>query len=277
MSTDAIARAADAIADADALVITAGAGMGVDSGLPDFRGNDGFWRAYPALGDIGMPFTSVASPSTFRGRPALAWGFYGHRLALYRRTVPHSGFDILLRWAGRIPRGAFVFTSNVDGQFQTAGFDPDRIYECHGSIHHLQCLTPCRDAIWDATSFVPDVDDAVCELRGAGPMCARCGGLARPNVLMFGDGGWLEGRTAAQGARLDRWLEDIERPTIVEIGAGTAIPSVRHFGERLARRYGRPLVRINPREPGVPDPKDVGLALGARTALTAVDAALPPR
>ena len=47
---DAVAHAADLISQADALVIAAGAGMRVDSGLPDFRGNTGFWKAYPALG-----------------------------------------------------------------------------------------------------------------------------------------------------------------------------------------------------------------------------------
>ena len=44
-----VASAVEALARADALLVTAGAGIGVDSGLPDFRGTDGFWRAYPAL------------------------------------------------------------------------------------------------------------------------------------------------------------------------------------------------------------------------------------
>ena len=53
-------KAAQWIAGADALVITAGAGMGVDSGLPDFRGDSGFWKAYPAL--HGYSFASMANP-----------------------------------------------------------------------------------------------------------------------------------------------------------------------------------------------------------------------
>ena len=80
-------QAAQVIADADALVIAAGAGMGVDSGLPDFRGNEGFWRAYPALAKANLNFAEVASPRTFVQDPSLAWGFYGHRLDLYRKTV----------------------------------------------------------------------------------------------------------------------------------------------------------------------------------------------
>ena len=108
-------HAAQLIADADALVIAAGAGIGVDSGLPDFRGSVGFWQAYPALGKANLDFAQVASPQTFADAPRLAWGFYGHRLALYRQTTPHAGFDILRRWAERMPLGARLFTSNVDG------------------------------------------------------------------------------------------------------------------------------------------------------------------
>jgi NAD-dependent SIR2 family protein deacetylase len=117
-----IYAAAEVIADADALLVAAGAGMGVDSGLPDFRGPEGFWRAYLTLGRRGLQFYEVASPRTFDTDPALAWGFYGHRLSLYRRTVPHAGFGILRGWGERMLYGCGVFTSNVDGQFQRAGF-----------------------------------------------------------------------------------------------------------------------------------------------------------
>src|SRR5436189_6030379 len=99
VTNEAVKVAAEAIADADALLITAGAGMGVDSGLPDFRGTEGFWRAYPAFAKLGLQFQQLANPAWFRRDPALAWGFYGHRLRLYRDSVPHEGFAILLRWA----------------------------------------------------------------------------------------------------------------------------------------------------------------------------------
>src|ERR1700737_5026799 len=121
---DTIRRAAGAIGEAGALLIGAGAGMGVDSGLPDFRGNQGFWRAYPPYQKLGLDFVSLANPRWFASDPALAWGFYGHRLNLYRTTEPHAGYRILHSWARRIRHGAFVFTSNVDGHFQRAGFDP---------------------------------------------------------------------------------------------------------------------------------------------------------
>jgi NAD-dependent SIR2 family protein deacetylase len=266
-------RAAELIRQADALVIAAGAGIGVDSGLPDFRGNEGFWRAYPALGAARIAFTTAASPATFKENPGLAWGFYGHRLNLYRDTIPHEGFRLLKSWGEKKPHGYHVFTSNVDGQFQKAGFDADKVHECHGSIHHLQCLEPCGAAIWEAGDFKPEVDAQACRITNETPVCPHCGGMARPNILMFGDWGWIEERSERQAARLERWLDKVERPVVIELGAGTAIPSVRRFSEEVIRRGGR-LVRINPREPKVPTPLDVGLAAGALEGLEAIAARL---
>lgn len=269
-----IRHAAEIIDQADGLIIAAGAGMGVDSGLPDFRGPEGFWNAYPALGRAGLGFMDVANPRAFGRTPKLAWGFYGHRLAMYRATQPHEGFAILQRWAQRMNAGATVFTSNVDGHFQKAGFDPERVYECHGSIHHLQCLSTCTDAIWPADDFVPDVDEARGVLRNAMPTCPHCGGLARPNILMFGDPLWLPARSEAQSLRLESWLAQVRKPVVVEIGAGTAVPSVRNFSQQMLIYADARLVRINVDEARVPSRDDVGVALGGVGALRLIDAAL---
>jgi NAD-dependent SIR2 family protein deacetylase len=143
MNDLAVDQAARAIATADALLIGAGAGMGVDSGLPDFRGTDGFWRAYPPYQRLGLDFVALASPHWFAEDPTLAWGFYGHRMGLYRHTSPHEGFSILRRWTSSAREGSFVFTSNVDGQFQRAGFALEAIVEVHGSFDGMQCIAEC--------------------------------------------------------------------------------------------------------------------------------------
>ena len=154
-----IQRAAAAIEAADTILIGAGAGMGVDSGLPDFRGDEGFWRAYPPF--RGRSFAEMASPRGFQEDPQLAWGFYGHRLNLYRATVPHVGFEILRQMCEE--KSHFIYTSNVDGQFQKAGFDSARLVECHGSIHHLQCSSAACCArnpnIWPADNVQIEVDE----------------------------------------------------------------------------------------------------------------------
>lgn len=265
-----IKRAASWLREADGMLVTAGAGMGVDSGLPDYRGAEGFWRAYPALKQHQLTFQDMANPRVMALHPRLCWGFYGHRLDLYRRTAPHRGFDILRRWAAAMPRGHAVFTSNVDGQFQAAGYGDAPIAECHGSIHVLQCSEVCHDGLWPADIVQPVVDESSCELVSDLPRCPECGAVARPNILMFGDYDWIALRTEQQEARLHAWLSKIERLVVVEIGAGKAIPTVRHFSEQNGSR----VIRINPRDFGIGQNRGVGLARGAVEGLELLDRAM---
>jgi len=258
--------AAQAIRGADALLIGAGAGMGVDSGLPDFRGNEGFWKAYPPF--RGKAFAQMSNPEWFERDPQLAWGFFGHRHDLYSRTKPHDGFGLLLKWGEACPDGYFVFTSNVDGQFQKAGFPEDRVNECHGSIHFLQCSRGCHEGIWPAEEVKLTIDPSTFRTNSPLPECPECGEVARPNILMFGDGDWLSDRQSEQGRRFNKWVRKIVGKKIVaiEMGAGVAIPTVR----RICESMGDPHIRINPQdfEAGW---GAISLPLGAMEGLKRID------
>lgn len=276
IALETLNEAAEVLREADALLICAGAGMGVDSGLPDFRGPEGFWRAYPAAQRLGLQFEELANPSWFQREPALAWGFYGHRLNLYRRTQPHAGFSILRRLAEAKPKGHFVFTSNVDGQFQQAGFDDERVVECHGSLRFLQCERACCAAAWPIPdSFDPQVDENTLRAGSELPKCIACGGLARPNVLMFGDDKWSPGRTSAQQIRFRLWMRGLARGhlAVIELGAGEAVPTVRRTAEQIARAAGAQLIRINPREAEGPS-GTISLPGGALETLLALEGLL---
>ncbi|WP_426722475.1 hypothetical protein [Campylobacter coli] len=65
----------EALDKAEVIIITAGAGMGIDNGLPDFRGKDGFWRAYPYLQKLGIDFERMANPKKFLCKPTTCLGF----------------------------------------------------------------------------------------------------------------------------------------------------------------------------------------------------------
>ncbi len=268
-------EAARALLEAKALLIAAGAGMGVDSGLPDFRGDQGFWRAYPPYERLGLSFTELANPEWFEKAPVLAWGFYGHRLELYRRTVPHEGFALLRSWGERMPNGAFVFTSNVDGQFQRAGFREDVIHEVHGAIDWMQCMRDCGVGLFRADPFTIRVDEATMRAAKPIPACPKCGSLARPNILMFGDSAFDGTREAEQRQREAAWLETArEGPLVViECGAGTAVPTVRRHSDQLASLPEVTLIRLNLRQPEVPR-GHFGFAVGAREGLRQLDARL---
>lgn len=230
------------------MIIGAGAGFGVDSGLPDFRGNTGFWNAYPPYKKQNLSFIELANPKWFDSNPGLAWGFYGHRTKLYRTTTPHIGFGILKKWSDKMDAGSVVFTSNVDGHFQKAGFLEQQIFECHGSIHHHQCTSmSCKD-IWHFTRHI-HVDEQFQASRDL-PSC-KCGRLSRPNILMFNDFSFLGDRVQAQQERYYKWVEEnrTQEIVIIEVGAGKAIPTVRNNSEQLSSFLDATVIRINLREP----------------------------
>ena len=184
-----IKRAAEVIGNATAMIVMAGAGMGVDSNLPYFRGPQGFWRAYPPLKDKGIILEDMSTPHWLNTNPTFAWAFFGHR---YNTTAPHAGFDILLKWCKRMPQEYFVFTSNVDGHFQKAGFPEERVEECYGSINFMQSCDTDKypTEIWPVTEGTKyDVDMDTLRLISSLPQGPPGDNntLARPNILMFGD------------------------------------------------------------------------------------------
>ena len=85
------------------------------------------------------------------------------------------------------------------------------------------------------------------------PKCKYCDGTARPNIMMFGDFSWDGERKGKQKDKYNRWIKGIKKDkkilAIIEIGAGTAIPTIRLEGEHIAKQTQRnKLIRINPRE-----------------------------
>jgi len=242
-------KAAKAIKEAQYLIFTSGAGLGVDSGLPDFRGPEGFWKAYPPLRELNISFSGMSNPIWFTKDPEFAWGFWSHRYHLYNNTPPHGGFDIMKNWGEKLVNGRyFVFTSNVDGAFGKKDFDKDKLLECHGSVHYMQCNS-CETIFPSTDTVVPQHDN---KFRSVGflPHCS-CGTLIRPNVLMFSDGEWNGARYMTQNNNYTRFKKSVgaHKVAIIEIGAGTYVPTVRQEGEELVEDFDQgTLIRINPGE-----------------------------
>ena len=266
---EAILQAKDIIKNADAIVITAGAGMGVDSGLPDFRGDQGFWKAYPPLKDKDLGFTDIANPQWFFDDPKLAWAFYGHRLKLYNKTEPHAGFAMLRELCAQKNENYFICTSNVDGHFVKAGFSKDKIYEVHGSIHHAQCIHNDDGMIRSMCESSVEVDEAKF-IATKMPVCPECGCVSRPNIMMFYDHEFNSKRTLAQHKRYEAWLEQNKdsRFVLIELGAGLAVPTIRNFGEKFVKRSKKAtLIRINPRDNYISQYIGISLKCGALDGL----------
>lgn len=267
-----IEQAARWVCEAPAILITAGAGMNVDSDVAELQGRQGAGHGAPMRGETGGGWhgQEVASPRAFHDQAELAWSAYGCRLQAYRSTAPHAGFGMLLKWGQRVPFGCRVFTSNVDGHFQAAGFQPAHVAECHGSLHYFQCAHPlCKSGSWPADGFQPRCATLGDRRPATLPRCPLCGSLARPNILLSDDPWWNDDPYRQTMQHLREWCARQARHLLViEIGAGQAVPTVRRFGQRHAHR----LIRINPCAAEVPKgAQALGLAASAREALSRID------
>ena len=174
--------------------------------------------------------------------------------------------------AERMPLGAFVITSNVDGHFQKAGFHEDSVLEIHGSLNWWQCTDLCTTEPFPASTETITVDEERLHAQPPLPSCPHCGALARPNILMFGDSEWISDRSDAQGRRFASWLGKVPLGTlaVVELGAGLSIATIRRGCENLIDVKRARLIRINPGDHETP-PGHLGINGGAAETLKALD------
>eukprot|EP00936_MAST-01D_sp_MAST-1D-sp1_P001248 g1248.t1 len=138
-----IKTAAAAMLAADAILVVAGAGASCDSGLPDFRGEDGFYKhGSRAIQMEDVDFHDVQRLPT-------AWWWMLSMKKAFLQASPHSGYHALRRILQRRQHYApttsamdfFIFTSNIDSYFRRALFPEEKLYETHGSLDFLQCTT----------------------------------------------------------------------------------------------------------------------------------------
>lgn len=163
---DAIAAAAAVLSGARRGVALTGAGVSTESGLPDFRSPGGLWATIdPAR---------VASLSAFRRDPAAFYAFYRTRLSSLAGAVPNAGHRALARLeAEGILR--LVVTQNVDGLHQQAGSRD--VVEVHGNLRECRCHD-CGAVLPIGAMTLPVEAETI-------PRCPGCGGLLRPNVVLF--------------------------------------------------------------------------------------------
>jgi len=235
------------IHNADAIAIFAGAGMGVDSGLEQYRGNNGLWTKQITIDGKEINYYDLMTHSAFEETPHQSWGLIASLMQKYLSTSPHSGYLKLLELVKN--KEYFVVTSNIDEHFQKAGFDELRIFECHGSINYMQCTNVKEREIWLTPKI--EIDSSNLYALDPLPTCPDCGSYCRPNVLLFYDWFWVSTKSVHQQLRYNKWYklvkEKYSKIVAIEIGAGKTINTVRKASEYFASD-DIPLIRCNPND-----------------------------
>ncbi len=162
-----VAQAARLLAEAQAAWALTGAGVSTASGIPDFRSPGGLW-------DLADP-EEVASIEGFRRNPERFWSFWTWRFRKMEGARP-SAVHALLAWLERQGLLRGVVTQNIDGLHQRAG--SRTVIEVHGHIRSGTCLS-CRSSY--------PLAEVVHQTESHGIALCPCGGLIKPDVVLFGE------------------------------------------------------------------------------------------
>jgi len=224
------------------LTVVTGAGVSAASGVPTFRGPSGLWRSFRP--------EDLATPEAFGRNPRLVWEWYDWRRSLIAACLPNPAHEVLARWSHR--DGFTLITQNVDGLHERAG--TRGVVRFHGSIWELRCAPGCRNDSWE---------DRTVPLAELPPRCPRCGGLARPGVVWFGES--IDPRVLARSeAALDcDVMLSVGTSSVVYPAAGLV---------QAARARGAFVAEINPATTDVAGELDLAIAAPAEEALPRLDA-----
>ncbi len=163
------------------ITVLTGAGISAESGIPTFRGPEGYWT----VGSAVYRPEEMATWAMFSRKPEEVWRWYLYRLGVCRRAEPNTGHRALVGMEHLLGERFTLITQNVDGLHLRAGNSRERTLEIHGNLNFMRCAVACDDAVYPIPDTVLPTREEEGLRLSALPRCPRCGALARPHVLLF--------------------------------------------------------------------------------------------
>ncbi len=179
----AIAACRAALVDGGHVVALTGAGVSAESGIPTFRGEEGYWT----VGAREYQPQELATHESFERMPWDVWAWYLYRRGVCRAAEPNAAHTALVRWDAALGKRFALVTQNVDGLHRRAGSPDERTFPIHGDIGLMRCAADCHPDRWPIPDGIPALGkgEAVVPEHKAVLVCPRCRGMARPHVLWF--------------------------------------------------------------------------------------------
>jgi NAD-dependent deacetylase len=224
------------------IVFLTGAGISAESGIPTFRGPEGYWR----VGSRNYHPTEMATAEAFARMPDEVWRWYLFRRGVCRAAEPNAAHRALVELEGHLGDRFLLVTQNVDGLHLRAGQSPGRTYQIHGNIDFCRCADGCGPAVRPLPASLPEAwpsERLLVEVERAMLRCA-CGARLRPHVLWF-DESYDEPLYRYQSAM--RAAQAAAALVVVGTSGATTLPA--RMCELVAAR-GAPLLVVDP-EPTV--------------------------
>ncbi|MGE0869120.1 MAG: NAD-dependent deacetylase [Kofleriaceae bacterium] len=178
-----VAKCRQAMSRTGHILALTGAGVSAESGVPTFRGKEGYWT----IGSREYHPQELATRAAFAQMPWSVWAWYLYRRGVCRRAQPNRGHDALARLAAALPSRFALITQNVDGLHRRAGSPDESTFPIHGDISLMRCGRDCTAERWPIPTIVGDLGkgEDVSAIARSELRCPRCGAMSRPHVLWF--------------------------------------------------------------------------------------------
>jgi NAD-dependent protein deacetylases, SIR2 family len=165
------------------ITILTGAGISSESGIPTFRGKDGYWT----VGSKEYHPEEMATLRMFKMSPYEIWQWYLYRKTVCAQAEPNSGHRAIVELEKIFQDRFVLITQNVDGLHLRAGNTPDRTYQIHGNLNFMRCSDECSGLIIPVPNEIPFKDKTapITETEKKLLICSQCGAISRPHVLWF--------------------------------------------------------------------------------------------
>jgi NAD-dependent deacetylase len=172
-----------ALADDGELLVLTGAGISAESGIPTFRGPEGYWT----VGSEVYAPTELATQAMFRRAPEQVWAWYLYRRGVCHAATPNEAHFALAELGARWTTRALIVTQNVDGLHLRAGSSPERTYQVHGNLDLVRCADECHPDLAEVphTVAAKQPGEGLTRQEARDLRCDGCGGWLRPHVLWF--------------------------------------------------------------------------------------------
>jgi NAD-dependent deacetylase len=215
------------------LVLT-GAGISAESGIPTFRGEEGYW----VVGSRNYMPQEMATHEMFEEAPDEVWRWYLHRFGICKDARPNAGHEALVALERALGDHFTLVTQNIDGLHRRAG--SERVHCIHGDAGYVRCASDCGLGRVDLPPIVPRGSEPLTAAERAALTCPRCGGWLRPHVLWF-DECYDEENYRMESALRAAGAADL----LLVVGTSGATNLPMQIGQ-LAWRRGAAMVDVNP-------------------------------
>lgn len=220
------------------IIFLTGAGISAESGVPTYRGTEGYW----VKGSRNYRPEEIGTLKFFQQHPEEVWHFTLFRKGIFQQAMPNNGHYAIATIEKHLGNRFHLITQNIDGLHFRAGTSQERTYQIHGSLDFMRCSRECSKQLYPFPNLTKTVEGTITEQDWQLLTCPACGHMTRPNIL------WFDERYNERLFKLDSALKVAKHTGLMVIVGTSGATNLPNQLVAQTLKYGGAIVDINMEE-----------------------------